>query len=158
MVCCYLRAAIVFQRAYTDNASAPPRSQGRITPVGSEAGRQKSGAGQREESAATNDDASQPSEARNPLGAIGKTTPSLKGKDAEAVPGADIQDPLAGMAPADKWGLKGLRTLMNNYPDYNAMVLGIDPSSLGLDLTISEYVSAGSVNLREPLRPLPESV
>ena len=50
-----------------------------------------------------------------------------------------MQDPLAGMAPIDKFGLKGLRMLMNNYDDYNAMVVGIDPSTLGLDLSSTEY-------------------
>lgn len=46
-----------------------------------------------------------------------------------------MHDPLAGMAPIDKWGLKGLRTLMNNYPDYNAAVTGLDPTTLGIDFT-----------------------
>ncbi|EGX91191.1 NOT2 family protein [Cordyceps militaris CM01] len=43
-------------------------------------------------------------------------------------------DPLAGMPDVDKWGLKGLQTLMNNYPDYHALVVGMDPNSLGLDI------------------------
>lgn len=47
-------------------------------------------------------------------------------------------DPLSGMPAADKWGIKGLRTLMHNYPDYHAMVLGMDPSSLGLDMSSQE--------------------
>lgn len=47
-------------------------------------------------------------------------------------------DPLSGMSAADKWGIKGLRTLMHNYPDYHAMVLGMDPSSLGLDMSSQE--------------------
>ncbi|GAO18145.1 hypothetical protein UVI_02036720 [Ustilaginoidea virens] len=42
------------------------------------------------------------------------------------------------MAPVDKWGIKGLRTLMNNYPDYHAMVVGMDPSSMGLDTNSQE--------------------
>jgi hypothetical protein len=44
------------------------------------------------------------------------------------------------MSESDKWGIKGLRTLMNNYPDYNAMVVGLDPASLSLDVTSPEYV------------------
>jgi CCR4-NOT transcription complex subunit 2 len=51
---------------------------------------------------------------------------------------ADVVDPLAGMAAVDKWGIKGLRTLMNNYPDYHAMIIGVDPSSIGLDLSSPE--------------------
>lgn len=51
-----------------------------------------------------------------------------------------VVDPLAGMPAADKWGIKGLRTLMNNYPDYHAMIVGMDPNSLGLDLGSQEYV------------------
>lgn len=42
------------------------------------------------------------------------------------------------MPESDKWGIKGLRTLMNNYPDYHAMVLGLDHSTLGLDVNSPE--------------------
>lgn len=52
----------------------------------------------------------------------------------------DVVDPLEGMAEIDRWGIKGLRTLMNNYPDYHAMVVGMDPTSLGLDMSSPEYV------------------
>ena len=77
-------------------------------------------------------------EGRNPLGAIGNEGPSSKGKEVKDDYGAPVTDPLAGMAPIDRWGLKGLRTLMNNYPDYNALLYGMDPSSLGLDLSSTE--------------------
>jgi CCR4-NOT transcription complex subunit 2 len=50
----------------------------------------------------------------------------------------ELIDPLAGMPAVDKWGIKGLRTLMNNYPDYHAMVVGMDPGSLGLDINSQE--------------------
>lgn len=50
----------------------------------------------------------------------------------------EVIDPLAGMPAVDRWGIKGLRTLMNNYPDYHAMVVGMDPTSLGLDMTSQE--------------------
>lgn len=79
------------------------------------------------------------SDNRNPLGAIGNDAPTNKPKEDKENQAAEVQDPLAGMAPIDKFGLKGLRMLMNNYPDYNALVVGIDPSSLGLDLTSNEY-------------------
>jgi len=76
---------------------------------------------------------------RNPLGAIGNDPPTGKLKEEEKGSLSDIQDPLDGMAAIDKWGLKGLRTLMNNYPDYNALTCGIDPSNLGLNLASTEY-------------------
>ena len=50
----------------------------------------------------------------------------------------EVVDPLEGMPEVDKWGIKGLRTLMNNYPDYHAMVVGMDPTSLGLDMGSQE--------------------
>lgn len=50
----------------------------------------------------------------------------------------EIIDPLEGMSEIDRWGIKGLRTLMNNYPDYHAMVVGMDPTSLGLDMSSQE--------------------
>lgn len=50
----------------------------------------------------------------------------------------EVVDPLEGMPEIDKWGIKGLRTLMNNYPDYHAMVVGMDPTSLGLDMGSQE--------------------
>lgn len=118
------------------------QSQDTDTPAGSD-GHQKA-AGFREESSTANEDSPQDPEARNPLGAIGNVLPAPKANEDEEAVGPEVQDPLAGMPPADKWGLKGLRTLMNNYPDYNAMVLGIDPNSLGLDLASSEYVPASA--------------
>ncbi len=73
-------------------------------------------------------------ESRNPLGAIGNDGPSAKPKENKD----EFQDPLAGMTTIDKWGLKGLRTLMNNYPDYHALIHGMDHSTVGLDLNSSE--------------------
>lgn len=77
---------------------------------------------------------------RNPLGAIGNDPPSAKGKEEDRGRTNEVQDPLEGMPAIDKFGLKGLRTLMNNFPDYNSLIIGIDPSSLGLELNSSEYV------------------
>lgn len=80
---------------------------------------------------------------RNPLGAIGNEAPTAgKGKEEEKTPASQVQDPLEGMAPIDKWGLKGLRTLMNNFPDYNALTCGLDPATLGVDMRSTEYVFA----------------
>jgi CCR4-NOT transcription complex subunit 2 len=73
---------------------------------------------------------------RNPLGAIGThETQTGKNKDSDDTQSPVAHDPLAGMSEIDKWGLKGLRTLINNYPDYNACITGIDPSTFGFDLT-----------------------
>lgn len=128
------------RRTDADNAVVPSQSQDTDTPAGGD-GPQKA-AGFREESSTANEGSPQDLEARDPLGAIGNVPPAPNANEDEEAPGPEVQDPLAGMPPADKWGLKGLRTLMNNYPDYNAMVLGIDPNSLGLDLASTEYVPA----------------
>jgi CCR4-NOT transcription complex subunit 2 len=78
------------------------------------------------------------SEIRNPLGAIGIEGSAGKSKDDQAIQSPEAVDPLAGMAAADKWGIKGLRTLMNNYPDFHAMVVGMDPATLGVDMSSQE--------------------
>ena len=52
--------------------------------------------------------------------------------------GPEVDDPLAFMAPIDKWGLKGFSYMMNNYPDYASLVTGIDLTTLGFDLTSPE--------------------
>jgi hypothetical protein len=75
---------------------------------------------------------------RNPLGAIGNDPPTGKGKEEDRSPATQVQDPLEGMAPIDKWGLKGIRTLMNNFPDYNALTCGMDPAALGVDMRATE--------------------
>lgn len=69
-------------------------------------------------------------------GAIGPA--STSGKPIEESEGLDAVDPLEGMPAVDKWGIKGLRTLMHNYPDFQSMVVGIDPVQLGLDLSSPE--------------------
>lgn len=106
------------------------RPQDQQSPVGDEGARQKP-PGYRE---GTPDAVG----SRNPLGAIGNEAPTGKGKEEEKSPSSQVQDPLEGMTPIDKWGLKGLRTLMNNFPDYNALTCGIDPASLGVDMRSTE--------------------
>lgn len=64
-------------------------------------------------------------------------------------------DPLAGMPDVDKWGLKGLQTLMNNYPDYHALVVGMDPNSLGLDIQSQEPISTQIYSLFDENLPKP---
>lgn len=72
------------------------------------------------------------------LGAMGIEDSAAKLKEAANSQSTEAEDPLEGMAAVDKWGIKGLRTLMNNYPDYHAMVVGMDPSSIGLDISSPE--------------------
>ncbi|KAF4421066.1 cell division control CDC36 [Fusarium acutatum] len=67
----------------------------------------------------------------------------------------DVIDPLEGMPASDKWGLKGLTTLMNNYPDYHAMVVGMDPNSLGLDINSQELFSTQIYSLFDDAPPRP---
>lgn len=83
--------------------------------------------------------AAQSSESQHPLGAIGNDMLlGAKAKDEKGTQSPSVNDPLAGMAPIDKWGIKGLRTLMNNYPDYQAAITGIDPQLFGLNLQSTE--------------------
>lgn len=79
------------------------------------------------------------------LGARGKEVAKSKAREDEENQAAEVVDPLAGMAEVDKWGIKGLRTLMNNYPDYHAMVVGMDPGSLGLEMSSTEYENVSPV-------------
>ncbi|KAK0643612.1 hypothetical protein B0T16DRAFT_416277 [Cercophora newfieldiana] len=116
-------------------------------------------AGYREDSLASHssigDGSAQLSANRNPLGAIGNDPPTGKMREEEKGRPNDGPDPLEGMAAGDKWGLKGLRTLMNNYPDYNALTCGIDPSNLGLNLSGSEPISDKVFSLFEDDLPRP---
>lgn len=77
-------------------------------------------------------------ESRPPLGPVGTDDSVEKVKDENENNAPEVIDPLEGMPAVDKWGIKGLRTLMNNYPDYHAMVVGMDPTSLGLDMGSQE--------------------
>jgi CCR4-NOT transcription complex subunit 2 len=45
---------------------------------------------------------------------------------------------MAHMSEIDKFGLKGFSYLMNNYPDYAALVAGSDVTALGFDLNAPE--------------------
>lgn len=56
-------------------------------------------------------------------------------------PEAEVQDILSGMIDIDRWGLKGLSMMMNNFPAFAALVTGSDLTSFGLDLGSSEYSS-----------------
>ncbi|KAI0171890.1 hypothetical protein GGR52DRAFT_548185 [Hypoxylon sp. FL1284] len=97
---------------------------------------------------------------RNPLGAIGSNdAPAGTKSDVKDDLSPAVHDPLTGMAPIDKFGLKGLRTLMNNYPDYNAAVTGLDPTQLGVDLTSPQPLSTQIFSLFNNLparAPIPE--
>ncbi|KAF4513481.1 hypothetical protein G6O67_000748 [Ophiocordyceps sinensis] len=92
---------------------------------------------------------------RSYLGAIGNDGTMSKSKDDKPNQRAEPVDPLAGMAAVDKWGIKGLRTLMNNYPDFHAMVVGMDPNTLGLDLSSQELISPQIYSLFDEQPPRP---
>lgn len=86
-----------------------------------------------------------PSSSRNPLGAIGAVgndTAMGKQKEEDKGRAVGVQDPLEGMSAADRFGLKGLRLLMNNCADYNALTVGIDATNLGFNLSAPEYVAS----------------
>ncbi|CAJ2513619.1 Uu.00g017380.m01.CDS01 [Anthostomella pinea] len=145
-----------------DTPAAPglPRPQELRSAGGHDEARQKP-PGFREGSLASQSspqDPAQLSEGRNLLGEIGgmsTDTPSGRTKDDQDTQSPSVHDPLAGMAPIDRWGLKGLRTLMNNYPDYNAAVTGIDPTTLGLDLASPAPISTQIYNLFNDAPPRP---
>ncbi|KAM0524645.1 hypothetical protein ACHAPE_000743 [Trichoderma viride] len=116
-------------------AIGTPNGPGRQQPQQPHDGKQKF---REDGSGKASEVASPTAEGRGSLGVIGSEGPNgrlAERKDSQA---ADVVDPLAGMAAVDKWGIKGLRTLMNNYPDYHAMIIGMDPSSIGLDLSSPE--------------------
>jgi hypothetical protein len=83
-----------------------------------------------------------PSEARNPHGAIGNDSSSSKAKESTEASVPDVQDPLAGISAADRFGLKGLRHMMSAHPDFQSFLTGVDPTQLGIDLGSNEYVPA----------------
>ncbi|KAK8118841.1 uncharacterized protein PG998_003467 [Apiospora kogelbergensis] len=109
-----------------------------------------------ETTSSTQEAAAQSSEGRNPLGAIGNDVPlGTKAKDEKDTQSSSVNDPLAGMAPIDKWGIKGLRTLMNNYPDYQAAITGMDPQQFGLNLQSTERFTEQMVSVVNDTPPQP---
>ena len=44
------------------------------------------------------------------------------------------------MNEIDRWGLKGFSVMMNNFPDYAALVTGTDMANFGFDLNSNEWV------------------
>jgi CCR4-NOT transcription complex subunit 2 len=67
---------------------------------------------------------------------LDSTVGSSQGNPEES--GPEIQDPLSNMSDIDKWGLKGFSLMMNNFPDYAALVTGTDLTALGFDLNSNE--------------------
>jgi CCR4-NOT transcription complex subunit 2 len=94
--------------------------------------------GFRQDSVASPTSVQDPSEARASLSAIGNEVPTVKDNDEKESQSPVTHDPLSGMSPVDKWGIKGLRTLMNNYSDYTSAVTGVDPNHFGLNLQSNE--------------------
>lgn len=53
--------------------------------------------------------------------------------------GPMIQDPLPGMSDRDRYGLKGLLSMLKGpYPDQAALITGVDITTLGFDLNSTE--------------------
>ncbi|KAL2267636.1 hypothetical protein VTJ83DRAFT_4913 [Remersonia thermophila] len=119
----------------------------------------RSPAGEDEKQAHFRDDGPDGTGGRNPPGAIGTNPSSSKAKEEEKANASQVQDPLEGMAPIDKWGLKGLRTLMNNFPDYNALTCGLDPATLGIEMRSGDLLSTKVYSLFDdvpPRSPIPK--
>ncbi|ROT40707.1 cobW-domain-containing protein [Sodiomyces alkalinus F11] len=142
--------------------SANNRSSDGASPSGSNApGSDRSPDGERKTSmgaglpapTAGNEGASATQDPRHLHGAIGRETG--KGKGLSTSQEHDVQDPLAGMPPIDKFGIKGLRTMMNNYPSYAALIQGMDPSELGLNLNSPELISTQIYSLFDDIAPRP---
>jgi CCR4-NOT transcription complex subunit 2 len=72
---------------------------------------------------------------RRSQGAEG-TSQALHNDSEDASP--EVQDPLSHMSDSDRWGLKGWSFMMNNFPDYSALVNGSNITNLGFDLNSSE--------------------
>lgn len=129
----------------TSNAPGSLRAQELRSAIGADEPRQKP-PGFREDGLASHSSAAQDipiqsSETRNPPGIIGKAVPVGKAKEEKDEQSPAVHDPLGGMAPIDRWGIKGLRTLMNNYPEYNASITGVDPTQFNLPLQSNEPIS-----------------
>jgi CCR4-NOT transcription complex subunit 2 len=105
--------------------------------------------------AVVGEDESHSSEGQAPLGAPGLAGSGAKLSEDKESRLPDVVDPLAGMAEVDKYGIKGLRTLMNNHPDYHAMVVGMDPTTLGLDLGSQDMMSTQIYSLFDDAPPRP---
>ncbi|KAG9231735.1 hypothetical protein BJ875DRAFT_545138 [Amylocarpus encephaloides] len=87
--------------------------------------------------------------------AHGADASSTTSQNATEEAGPEVQDALAHMADIDRWGLKGWSFMMNNFPDYSALVNGSSITNLGFDLNSSEPFSTEVYSLwdNEPSRP-----
>ncbi|KAK9422718.1 putative CobW-domain-containing protein [Seiridium unicorne] len=138
------------------DAGAPgsSRTQDIRSVLGGDEPRQKP-PGFRQDSVTSPVSAQEPPEGRTGLGAIGNDILSIKERDDTDSQSPAVHDPLAGMSPVDKWGIKGLRTLMNNYSDYTSAVTGVDPTHFGLNLQANEPISTQIYSLFNDTPPRP---
>ncbi|CAK7199982.1 transcriptional regulator [Sporothrix eucalyptigena] len=88
-------------------------------------------------------------------GRNGNGAASAKLEEGEAASNA-VQDPLSNMAPIDRWGMKGVRTLLSN-PEYSGLVssFGLDLNSLGVDVNSNELLSTQTYSLFDGAAPRP---
>jgi len=97
-----------------------------------------------------------PADNRHSLGVIGSSDPlAVKDQDGSSFQAQPGRDPLSGMSDIDKWGIKGLRTLMHNFPDYSSLVTGMDPQTFGLDLATPAPISSQIYSLWNDAPPRP---
>ncbi|KAJ1333624.1 CCR4-NOT transcription complex subunit 2 [Microdochium nivale] len=97
-----------------------------------------------------------PADSRHPLGVISSIDSlAVKEQEDSGFQAQAGQDPLSGMTEIDKWGIKGLRTLMHNYPDYSSLVTGMDPQTFGLDLATPAPISSQIYSLWNDAPPRP---
>ncbi|EFW98435.1 not2 family protein [Grosmannia clavigera kw1407] len=92
------------------------------------------------------------------MAAIGTDAVSSKsGTDDSLGSSSSAKDPLAGMVPNDKWGLKGLRALLVKEPGYSAAIsgFGLDLASLNVDLGSTELLSTQVYSLFDGAAPRP---
>lgn len=95
-------------------------------------------------------------EQRGSVGTIGTVGSDAAAAATDAKPQEDealpslTQDPLSGMPTGDRWGMKGLRAMMN-IPEYREVmsVHNLDLGNLGLDLASSEPLSAQAYSLSD---------
>ncbi|KAG5981108.1 hypothetical protein E4U55_003296 [Claviceps digitariae] len=91
----------------------------------------------------------------NPSGAVVNENLSAKLRDEKEAQAPEAVDPLPGMSDSDKYGLKGLRTLMNNNPDYHGMIIGTDPTTMGLDMSSQEMFTTQVKSIFDDKPPRP---
>ncbi|CAK7568415.1 MAG: transcriptional regulator [Sporothrix epigloea] len=98
----------------------------------------------------------EPSGRNPPIGTARLGNGPSSAKQQEEGEAAAVQDLLANMAQIDRWGMKGIRTLLSN-PEYSGVVssFGLDLTSLGVELNTNELLSTQTYSLFDGAAPRP---